>query len=806
MITLLEDLRLALRNLRRNPRPSLGIILVLATGVSLVTAVFAVAYAVLFRPLPYPVPEQLVQISNALLLRGKMFVTTEFRPAQFEEFRSSIHSFQQLVRISAERETFNTGREPEQVPCLYTDPEFFSMLGAQLERGRFFAEEEIEARTAILTHHFRQSRFPGEREVIGKTFSLEEKSYQVIGVLRPDFHFYHSYIGEPVVYVPIPGDSGDRTEVLGRLANRVSLEAARDELEGFFKHREGGALDTGQWIHLVTPLLKSQTERIRTLLAALLGAASFVLLIACANGGNLILLRGIRRAAELATRSALGAGRLRLARMILAEGTLLGVAAGLLAYPGAYWLIRFAVTLSPSEIPRLDEAGLDPAVVGFIFCISFLSGLVGSTAPLLNLGWSTSWDRLRSGRGGGSHRGSRFRNLLVVVELALAIILSAGCILTVRSFLKLSALELGFERENLLTWRLELPQDRYPDAAREESFIERLLTELKTLPGVEDVSLTQTPPLSSSRAASWLKFKAGEEPPGFTGGQTIPGFLAAEDAYTINLVRVARDYFGMLEIPLVRGRLFDARDREGSPLVAVISRRMAQELWGDRSPIGVRVPWGTTEFEIVGVVEDLRYGNLRFEYQPTVYLPFGQTPGLRSFSVLARTRVPPVQVIPLVREAVWNLDPLLPLIEMTTVDDLRARWLAEPRYLALLFSSFATVALALAASGLYGVLAFAISLRIKEIGIRRALGAETLDILGLVLRQGLVLAVIGGSLGVAGVLALNRFVESFLFGSGTDSSTLALLGLSGVGIALLAMGIPCLRAARVDPVQALRHE
>jgi putative ABC transport system permease protein len=806
----IRDLRHALRSLRHAPGFTAVAIVTLGLGIGANTAIFSVVHGVLLRPLPYHQPERLVVVRETY---GDGHRGSSSGP-NFIDWRARNRTFEQLSAYRIHMLTVSGDGDPEEITGAYVTSGFFRMLGVPLAAGRGFEpdEEDGEARTVVLSDGFWRTRFAADPAVVGRTVRLNARPYTVIGIAPPGFAFP----ARSQVWLPAElrvGRAANRDshslDVLGRLKPGVTLEAARADLGAISADlaREFPLSNTGRGVEL-TPLATDTLRAIRPALLLVAGAVALVLLIACANIANLFLARASGRQRELAVRAALGAGRWRIARQLLAESVVLAVLGGAAGVLLASWGVQTLLALRPRGIPRLDEIGIDVVTLGFTLMISLLVGIGFGLAPALTLSGRDPAAWLR-GEGRGSSEGRarlRLRHALVVVQVSLALVLLVGASLLVVTVRRLTAIEPGFDPDRALVFDLPAMAARYPDQRRHTAFIQRVLESLAAIPKAEAVGAVFYLPLDRGAVSGDFVFE-GASPP-------QPG----RESYASYRL-VSGDFFRALGIPIRRGRPLEPEDRAGAPLVAVVNETFARRFVGAGEPLGRRLTFGDgTEdaawMEIVGVAADVRTQGLTTEPSPEIYAPFEQlSPDLwnvftgSSLSVAVRSAGPPEALAPAVRAAVRQADPEQVVSNLRPAGDLISAALARQRFSMLLLLAFGGLALTLAGVGVYGVLAYTVSQRTRELGIRVALGAHAGAVRALVLRQGLGVVLIGVALGLAGALALGSLLRAVLYEvSPADPRVLAAAAAVLGGVAVIACLIPAVRATRVNPVEALRSE
>jgi putative ABC transport system permease protein len=800
-----QDLRYGARMLWKKPSFTLIAVITLALGIGANTAIFSVVNAVLLRPLPYPEPARLIRLWESNPGRG----WPEFSVAapNFEDWRKQQAVCSQLAAY--ETTTFNlTGSgEPERVAALGVTASLFPALGVLPARGRNFLPAEEQAggnRVAILSDGLWQRRFGADPQLIGRQIQLNGESYTVVGVMPPLFQLTRG----TEVWVPLMLDQAvypwraDRSnhtlQVIGRLKQGVSLtqaQAAMDTIahrleQQYPKSNAGWGVRIRTFYDWVVP------EQIRRSMLVLFAAVGFVLLIACANVANLLLARASSRQREMAVRAALGASRARVMRQLLTESLLLAGLGGLAGTLLALWGARILKASTALNIPRLDETRLDLRVLGFTLIVSLLTGLIFGLAPAWQASKLDLNETLKEGgRSGGSGARHRLRGAMVVGEVALALVLLVGAGLMIRSFAQLQNVPLGFAPQNVLTMQVYLPTSKYGQGAP-VNFFNQLLERLRAVPGVTDAAAVTQPPLAGSV--------------GWTQEITLEGREAApaDAKLSVRTFAITPRYFQTMGIPLLQGRDFTAQDRRDAPLTFIVSEAFARRFWPNENAIGKR--FRTDAFNlfgtVVGVVGNVRNVSLDDEGGAAFY--FSQSYiGLSGLVVVVRTVAPPETMTAALRARVHSLDRDLPVYNVRTLEQLVAKAAGQPRFQTLLLGLFGTAALLLAAIGIYGVMAYAVTQRTHEIGVRMALGAQARDVRALVVRQGMRLALVGVALGLALAFGLTRFLKGLLYQvSTTDALTFVLIPSLLVGVTLLACYVPARRATKVDPTVALRSE
>ncbi len=798
----LRDLRYALRTLGRNPGFACVSVLALALGIGANSAIFTVVNSVLLQPLRYKNPEQLVVVRERNLKAG--FPTFSLSPGNYVGFRDQNHSFSGIAASAGGGFNLAGGGEPERLRGARVTRDFFDVLGRKPAFGRTFSEQEMavgQNRVAVLSHNLWQRRFAGNRQVLGQTMKLNDDIYTVIGVMPPDFQFpTRAEIWTPLALnlANWQQRGGHYLNAIGRLKPGVAIDTAQNDLIEIAGRaaQQFPASNTG-WDATLVGLQEGLVGKTRPVLFTLTAAVGFVLLIACVNLANLLLSRSAARRREMGVRSSLGAGRGRLIQQLLTESLLLaglGAIAGLaIAWAGT----RALVTLSPTILPRATEIALDARALGFTGAIAILTGLLFGLAPALHMARTDLMAALRDGGRGNAigFRRNRLRSVLVVGEVALALILLSGAGLLMRSFYHLQSQNPGFDPHGMLTFRTNLPGARYRGDEAVAGFYNRALERLRGIPGVTSAGAAQIFPLAGDDYI--LTFVQLGKPPLPPGNQPSAAYYA-----------VTPGYFGTLRIPLARGRDFNQHDTATSNPVAILSESMASRFYANENPLGQRIQMGngSKPAEIVGVVRDVRDQELESSGRPAVYEPAQQIPfGGMYFGV--RTAGDPSAIIPAVRTAIRELDAELPLDGVGTVDALVATSLSQRHFAMLLMGIFAGLALILAMVGIYGVISYSVTQATQEIGIRMALGARRADVLSMVLRYAGMLIAAGLAIGIAGAIGAARVIATQLFEvKPTDPATYAAVAAVLLLTGILACAIPALRAMRVDPLVALRNE
>jgi putative ABC transport system permease protein len=797
---LLQDVRYAIRLLIRRPAFSIVAILTLALGIGAATSIFSVVDAVLLRPMPFPDPERLVLMG----IIGKNAGEFPLPDTDFQEWRQRNHTADAVAAYSEGPINITGDGRPERIPGAFVTDQFFRILGTAPERGRAFQDGDDRPgaqKVAVISHRFWQRRFNGRDDIVGHSANFDGQQHTIVGVMPPGFEYpWHDTEVWAILTMNPPTRRGPfYTNGLARLKQGVTMEQVRANLNDVaaqMKRRYPGPSD---WRLDVKPLQEAFVASVSRILWVLLAAVGFLLLIATANVANLLLARAATREREMALRGALGAGGSRIVAQLLTESLVLAIAAGAAGIALAVWGTRAMLALAPDNIPRVHEVAMNVPVLLFALGTAAACGVLFGVVPAMRARRIPLVETLKQGgrTGAGAHR--RSQQVLVAAEIALALMLSIAAGLMIRSFGALTRVSPGFASDHLLAFRTVLPQTKYDTGDKVEAFYASLVEKIESLPGVRSAGLNVS--LPPNRLSMTDNFTIE--------GQTLPPNTSAPLG---PLLFANESYFTTLGVPLLRGRFFDTRDRQGAPGVVIINETLAKRFFAEGDPIGKRLKDGGPErpnnpwMTIVGVVGDVPYGGLDAAPEPAFYLPFRQNRSSGQY-VVVRTTVDPQSIAPSVRSAVAALDPDLPISNVKTMDTMIAESVGPPRFRTLLVAVFAAVGLLLAAIGIYGVMAYAVSERTHELGVRVALGANRGDVFRLVLVEAAALAGTGVAIGIAGALATTRLMSTLLFGvTPTDASTFAAISAFLVATALFASYVPARRATRVDPMTALRAD
>jgi putative ABC transport system permease protein len=819
MDTLLQDIGFGFRMLLKARGVTALAVLTLALGVGANTVIFSVVNAVLLRPLPYKEADRLVMLWATQEQLQAALDRIPISAGDFIEWRDQNHAFEEIAAVDSA--TFNlTGMDqPEQIVGARVSANFFQLMGIQPALGRsFLPDEERQGnnQVVIISHSLWQRRFGANPQVVGQTMTLNNKSYNIIGIMPPNFTFpraadlpsYFEFPPQAQLWSPL-ALSAQRINnrrsrdlaVIARLKPGVSIDQAQTEMSQIASRMEGQYPENKGWNVSLLPLRKQVVGDVELALLVLVGAVSFVLLIACANVANLLLARSATRAKEIAVRMAMGATPRRIVRQLLTESLLLALVGGALGVLLAYIGLPLLLALVPSNIPRVEEIGINLWVLCFTLAISLITGIIFGMAPALQLSKINLNEVLKEGVRGstGGGRSQRLRNLLVVAEVALALVLLVGAGLMIRSFMRLLEVAPGFNAENVMTMEVMLSSSAYSEKRQQADFFRQVLERIASLPGVRSAAAVSYLPLKGEAGFDNFTIEGRPAPP--------PG------QEPILSIRIASPgYFNAMNIPVLKGRALAETDTANSPLVIVINESMARKFWPNEDPIGKRIKvggsevrhgWEGTLFPIVGVAGDVR-SLLDAEPKPQIYFSYLQMPW-PAMTLAIRTASAPQTIATAVREQIWAINKDQPVINVKTMEEYLSESVAQRRFSMLMLSIFAVVALILAAVGIYGVMSYSVTQRTNEIGIRMALGAQKSDILKLILKQGMVMVLIGVGIGLAVAVALTRIISSLLYGVGAiDLITYAFVASLLIVVALLAILLPSLKATKVDPMTALR--
>jgi putative ABC transport system permease protein len=811
METLLSDLRFGIRMMTRSPGFTLVALITIALGIGANTAIFSVVNTVLLRPLPYH------DADNLVVLWEKQDQIDQESPSlpDFIDWRERNQSFEQMAVARRDNVNLTGAGEPERLLARQVTANFFSTLGVTPQIGRSFSADEEQSKTPVVlvSDSLWKRRFGSDPAIVGKPVTLYDTSFTVVGILPPGFQFY-----TPAdVFVPLsfmPDRLKEAREehglivAIARLKPGVSKQQAQSEMDGIAAALEQQYPKTNNTVGVsINSIYADMVGDVRPSLLLLLGAVGFVLLIACANVANLLLARAAARQKEIAIRTALGASRVRVVRQLLTESVALSVIGGALGLLLALWGADLLLAVIPNNIPWVTEIALDRNVFGFTLAASVVTGIVFGLVPALQASSPDLNETLKEGGRGLTGGRQRARSVLVVSEVALALVLLIGAGLMLTSFSRLQQIDAGFNPRNLLTMTLSLSPIKYPDSGgpKARAFFREIEQRVAALPGASAMAFTTSVPLNGATVTTVL-----------LDGESFTNY--GDQRLTVQSA-VGADYFRAMGIPLLKGRAFSEQDTDKTPLAAVIDENMSRELFPDKDPIGqhLLLNEGAIRFEIIGVARHIKHLSWDADAQSRVrfqmYSNYNQIPdqffaqATRTMSLVVRTNSNPLSLAAAVRGQVADVDKDQPIYNLKLMDELISGSMSQQRFAMVLLVVFAAVAILLAAVGIYGVTSYSVTQRSREIGIRMALGANHRDVLNLIVIQGLKLVMAGVAIGLGGAFALTRVMSSLLFGvSATDLLTFVITSAVLTGVALAASFIPARRATKVDPMVALRYE
>ncbi len=803
MHTLLQDIRYAIRSLIKRPGFVVVAVATLAFGIGANTAIFSVVDAVLLSPLSFPEPERIVVVDGTNLNLGIREGGSTSLP-DFSDWRNQSSSFEQIAAFIAGGTVLVTNGEPERVRGTSVTEDFFPLFRTAPFKGRLLQANEFKEANdfvAIVSYAFWQRRFGGNDNMTGSKVQVGNSSVTIVGVMPPGF----DYPSQTEIWFPLRADPAKEQRfnrflnVVGRLKPGVDIKQAQSEMAVINERLAQNYVESNRgWNVKLTNLQDRLVGNLRASLLILLGAVTLVLLIACANIANLQLARATYRQSEIAVRTALGASRFRIVRQLLTESVLLSIVSGVLGIVLSVWLTRLLVSLSPPNSPRFEEIGMDARVFGFAFAVALVTGVVFGLVPAIQTSKIDLNEALKeSGRSGSQARRNRLGSALMVSEIALSFMLLVGAGLLIKSFIRLREVNPGFNPSNMLTMRVSLPAGKYQPGEARVQVYSQVIERISSLPGVASAGAVLSLPLRGDT------FNLGR---GYVR-EGDPATSAAEG--NANFLTVTPTYFDTMQIPLKEGRRFTERDTIDKDKVVIVNETLARKLWPGESPVGRKIwVWHDEKFhrEIVGVVGDTR-AYLDSEAESQIYVPFAQDAGWGSLSLAVRTNGEPTALAGAVRNEIRAVDKGMTIYNVKTLDDVVTTAAAPRRSPMLLLSTFAGVAMLLAMLGIYGVTAYYVTQRTHEIGVRIALGAQMRDVLKLVLTRGVLFALVGIAIGFAGAFGLTRYLATLLFGvPPIDPMTFLIVAAILIVVALLACVIPARRAAKVDPLVALRYE
>jgi putative ABC transport system permease protein len=806
----LQDIRYAVRKLSRTPGFTTIAAFTLALAIGATTAIFSVIDGVLLKPLPFRDPERVVRVTN--LRDGNRMVSSV---PDFLDIRAQSKSYASLAALDNQAMNLTGGSEPERISAARVGATFWSLLGVTPQVGRGFAPNEDSqsaARTVVLSDGLWKRRFGGDRRIVGKTIALDGNSFTVIGVAPAGF----SFPDRPDVWIPLvfaqddlnpDGRGAHWMGIMGRLAPNVTVAQATSELVTITRRLEQQYPESNTNMSgAVIPMQEYLVGDVRPALYVMLGAVAFVLLIACANVANLLLVRAASRESEMAVRTALGAGAWRLVRQLVIESVLLAMIGGVFGTLLALWGVDLLLSMAPNGLPRINEVTVNGSVLVFTAGVTAVTGVLFGLFPALHAARANVGGMLKEGMRGssGGVASRRARNTLVMAEMALAVVLLVGAGLLIRSFSKLLAVDPGFRAERVVTFAIAAPDTKYGQYAQRRELVSNLVERMKRVPGAQGAAVVTGLPLSNimMRTSAHIVGTPPERP---------------GERKSTDVAMATPGYFTTMGIPLVAGRDFTDRDGSGAPVVSIVNQEFVKRYFPNENPIGKRIELGwdqdtastggnmTLGGEIVGVVANVKRRGLSQEVFPETYASYMQ-PTFSNFSVVVRSTADPSTVMAAIRAQIRELDRDLPLSDLRQLKELVAASVSRPRFYTTILGVFASIALILAAVGIYGVISYAVSLRTRELGIRIALGATGRQVSGLVLQQGVGLAIAGVAVGGAGAYWLTRLLSKLLFGvSATDPLTFVGVAALLTAIAAIASFVPARRAAKVDPLLAMRE-
>jgi predicted permease len=814
--TTMQDLRYGFRLLKRSPGFAVVAILTLGLGIGANSAIFSVINGVVRKPLDYPAPDRLMFITSQFpsLNFNRFWVS----PPEYFEYKNHTKAFASMGAYRTGALNLSQGDQPERVNAAQVTASLLEVLGVRPERGQWFTPEQDRPNAELVTilgHELWERSFGSDPAIVGKRVEINARQYTVVGVMPPGFDIHDS---RSQIWLPLGMDPANRQNtgshslyLVGRLAPDVTEARANAELQIFLTQWSSWLPNThvpNDTLHRVqmTPLRDDVIGNVKKALWILQGAVALVLLIACANVGNLLLARAESRHKEFAVRTALGASRSRVLRQFMAEGVLLSVLGAALGLALATWGLKALLVANPESIPRSSEISLDPGVLGFTIAVALATGLIFGLAPLLHMGSAAVTQAIREGGIRTTHTAARnrVRRGLVVAEIALAVMLVIGAGLLIRSFRNLTTVDAGFDPANRVTFGLVLPAPAYPDSQRRVQFFDELQRKLEQIPGVQRATaMTGLPPFRQVNANDVT----------IEGYTFVPG--SKDPLPNVDYFQTTTaSYFDAMGITIKQGRGFLPSDAIGPP-VMIVNEALVKRFYKDQNPIGKRIKtFGPISpfFTIVGVAKDVKQGGLEADVGTELYLNYEQLPRVAGFAntqmnVVVKTTRPLDAIAPAIRQAVNGMDRALPIVQMRTMEDVVGASVTRQRFLSMLLGIFAVVALTLAAIGTYGILSYMVTERHREIGIRMALGAGGSRVVRLVMGQGLTIAGAGIALGIGGALGLSRLTQSLLYGvSPTDGVTFGTVSVVIALVAVAACVIPTRRALRVDPLQAIRAD
>jgi predicted permease len=800
METLLKDLRYGIRSFLKRPGFLVIAVSTLALGIGATTAMFTVVNSILLRPLQFPESEQIVLLESVNPQLGVK--RSNVSVPDILDWQTQSQSFEQIAAFVTSTFFLQNGDEIERVRAAGVTREFFPLFRTNPLHGRLFLPDDFQRgkEPVVLSYAYWQRRYGGSTDVLNTKVMIGNEASAIVGIMPPGFNYpndtemwWSRALGTDEVR------DNRYMNAVARLKPNVSMAQAQAEMDTISERLgQNYVVTNSNWTTRVTGLQDRLVGELRTSLLILLGAVAFVLLIACANVANLLLARAAYRQQEIAVRTALGASRIRIVRQLLTESVLLSIVSGLIGLGLSIWLVKLLIAISPANSPRVNEIGIDLRVFGFTLGVTVLAGLLFGLFPALQTSRPNLNEMLKdSGRHGAESGGrNRVGGLLIVSEIALSFMLLVGAGLLIKSFINLRQTNPGFNADNVLVMRLVLLWPKYKEAEPRVQAFKQVIDNVKAIPGVQSAGAVLSLPLKGDTFALGRSVIREGRP------------MTPDEAVNARHLTVTGDYFQTLQIPLIAGRLFTDQDNSQSPKVVIISEKMARELWPNENPIGRHFAiWRDEKFsrEVVGVVGDTKAESLDKDTENQMYIPYLQDSGWSALSLVVRTTSDPGAFAGSVREAIRAVDKGIPTYNLRTMNDVVSVSAAPRRVPMLLFSAFAGVAMLLAMLGIYGVTSYYVTQRTHEIGVRMALGAQIVDVLKLVVRRAMLLAVIGIGIGVAGAVAITRYMAALLFGV-KPIDVITFIGVAVVLaiVVLVACLVPARRAAKIDPLEALR--
>jgi len=801
MENLIKDLRYGIRSFLKRPGFLVIAVSTLALGIGATTAMFTVVNSVLLRPLHFPEPERIVLFEGMNPRQG--ITQSNMSIPDIVDWQRQSQSFEQIAGFVSGGIFLGIGDETERVRGTAVSDGFFPLFKTSPLSGRVLQTDDAQPGrepAIVISYALWQRRFGGNNNVVNSKVTLNGKPATIVGIMPAGFNYPY----DAETWTPLPLDAASErrdnryVEVVGRLKPGMSMPQAQTEIDTINQRLAQNYAETNTgWGVRLTELRESLVGNLRTSLLILLGAVAFVLLIACANVANLLLARAMYRQKEIAVRTALGASRLRIVRQLLTESVLLSVVSGVLGLALSVWLIKLLIAISPPNSPRVDEIAIDLRVFGFTLAVTVLAGILFGLFPALQTSRPNLNETLKDSgqRGSASGTHNRAGSLLIVSEIALSFVLLAGAGLLIKSFMSLRAIDPGFNPNNVLAMRLSLPPGKYRQGEPRAQIYKQLVEQVKATPGVQSAAFILSLPLEGDT------FNVGR-------GVIREGRPASPEEQTnARHLAVTPDYFQTLQIPLKAGRTFTDQDNLQNQKVAIVNEKMARQLWPGENPIGKRFTiWRDEKFprEVVGIVGDTKQ-SLDKDASNQMYVPYAQDPTWGSLSLVVRTAGEPTALAGSVREAIRAVDKAVPNYNLKTMNDVVSTSAAPRRVPMLLLSAFAGIAMLLAMLGIYGVTSYYVTQRTHEIGVRMALGAQIADVLKLVIKRAILLALIGIGFGIVGAVAVTRYLTTLLFGvKPIDVVTFVGVAIVLAVVVLVACLVPARRAAKIDPLEALR--